>query len=184
MGAYRDLLEDASGWRMAGAGGFRAVSRGIVESCGGPGLFWYARETFEDFLLAVEWRLSAREDNSGVFLRCPPLRDDPGPAIAHGYEVQIDDRGFDPARQVAGSALHLTGAIYGLAPATRPLSRETGLWNAFEISAIGPSIAVKLNGQEAAKLEHGTRSPRGHVALQSHHQGSVVRFRNLRVLPL
>lgn len=184
MTGYRDLLEDLSGWRMAGPGGFRAASAGAVESFGGSGLFWYARDAFEDFLLTVEWRLTNADDNSGVFLRCPPLEDDLQPAIEHGYEVQIDDRGFDPQRQVTGSPLHLTGAIYRLAPATRLLSRETGLWNAFEVSAIGPTITVRLNGQEASKLEHASRSPRGHVALQNHHEGSAVRFRNLRVLPL
>lgn len=184
MTGYRNLLNDMQGWRMAGPGGFRAISEGVVESRGGSGLFWYAREAFEDFLLSVEWRLARADDNSGVFLRCPPLSDDPRPAIDHGYEVQIDDRGFDPERQATGSPLHLTGAIYRLAPATRLLSRETGLWNAFEVSAIGSAITVRLNGQEASKLAPATRTPRGHIGLQNHHEGSAVRFRNLHVLPM
>lgn len=184
MAAYRDLLDDLSAWRMAGAGGFREVSEGVVESFGGPGLFWHAREVFGDFLLAVEWRLTHKDDGSGVFVRCPPLLGDPQAAVQHGYEVRIDDRGVDPQRQLAGSPLHLTGAICGLAPATRFLSHETGAWNAFEISAVGSSVAVRLNGQEASKLERGTRLLRGHIGLRCHHLGSAVRFRNLRVLPL
>src|SRR5437763_5860919 len=58
------------GWRMAGGGGFRAVSDGVIESFGGPGLFWYANDVFDNFVLTIEWRLNSLHDNSGVFLRC------------------------------------------------------------------------------------------------------------------
>jgi hypothetical protein len=115
-----------SGWRMAGPGGFRNVTEGVVESFGGPGLFWYAEEFFDDLVLTVEWRLSSLDDNSGVFLRSPPLADSPQPAIEHGYEIQIDDRGYDPEKQVLESLLHFTGAIYQLAPAVRFASRPVG----------------------------------------------------------
>src|SRR4051812_23865269 len=86
------LTSDLAGWRMAGQGRFRALEGGIIESSGGPGLLWYP-QAFADFLLRVEWRLTSIEDNSGVFLRCPPLEDDLQPAIEQGYEIQIDDRG-------------------------------------------------------------------------------------------
>jgi hypothetical protein len=111
------LTSDPAGWRMAGPGGFRRIPDGLVESYGGPGLFWYAHEMFEDFVLSVAWRITHPDDNSGVFLRFPPLSESPQPAIERGYEVQIDDRGLDPKRNVFGSAFHLTGAIYQLAPA-------------------------------------------------------------------
>ena len=38
----RLLTSDLAGWRMAGPGGFRRLSNGILESYGGPGIFWYA----------------------------------------------------------------------------------------------------------------------------------------------
>jgi hypothetical protein len=75
------LLSDLGGWRMAGPGGFRQLPNGIIESYGGPGLFWYAHEAFEDFVLTIEWRITLPEDNSGVFLRAPPLSASPQPAI-------------------------------------------------------------------------------------------------------
>ena len=99
MRAPQLLLSNPDGWRMAGPGGFRRLPNGIIESYGGPGLFWYAQEAFGDFVLSIEWRIALPEDNSGVFLRAPPLKDDPQPAIERGYEVQIDDRGLDPAAQ-------------------------------------------------------------------------------------
>jgi hypothetical protein len=118
-----------------------------------------------------------------VFLRCPWLEDDLQPAIEQGYEIQIDDRGFDPQSRSTGSPLHLTGAIYTLAPAERLLSVPVGAWNEFEVRADGPSIAVMLNGEAASYLEQGTRRRTGHIALQAHHPTSAVQFRNLRISP-
>lgn len=185
MASYRSLLDsDLRGWRMAGPGGFRWAGPGVLESFGGSGLLWYADEAFADFILQVEWRVTAPEDNSGVFLRCPPLQDEARPAIEHGYEVQIDERGLDPAAGRLGSPLHLTGAIYRLAPARPGLSWPVGAWNLFEIIAGGPCIEVRLNGAEASRLDNGSRRLAGHVALQNHHEGSAVQFRRLDIIPL
>jgi hypothetical protein len=183
-GARRLLMPERSGWRMAGQGGFRRLPNGIVESYGGSGLWWYADEAFDDFLLSVEWRIAKEDDNSGVFLRCPPLGDGIGPAIERGYEIQIDDRGFDPQRRALGSFLHMSGAVYRLAPARRRCSRPLGEWNLFEITARGPAIMGKLNGEEVSLLENAARERRGHVALQAHHEGSACQFRELLVEPL
>lgn len=60
------------------------------------------------------WRLRFITGNSGLFIRCPPLEDSLAPAIDLGYEIQIEDRGYDPKRRSVGSSLHLTGAVYGL----------------------------------------------------------------------
>src|SRR5437868_3512126 len=113
MPAPRSLLRAGlPGWRMAGKGGFREVGDGGMESFGGPGLLWYADASFADFRLSVAWGLHGLEDNSGVFLRCPPMEHDPQAAIDEAYEVQIDDRGYDPEARMPGSLMHITGAIY------------------------------------------------------------------------
>jgi hypothetical protein len=183
IGEPRSLFSNLDGWRMAGPGGFRRFSDGTIESYGGPGLLWYADEAFEDFLLLLEWRIARTEDNSGVFIRAPPLSDSPQPAIERGYEVQIDDRGVDPVTNLLGSPFHMTGAIYQLAPAVRRPSRPVGQWNDFEIAVRGPTISVRLNGEEVSHLANGSRETRGYIGLQNHHEGSAVRFRNLRVVP-
>ena len=181
-GTVHDLLADGlSGWRMAGQGGFVLVD-GAAESRGGHGLLWYAPAVFGDFDLTVEWRTQGPYDNSGVFLRIPPLADDPAPAIAEGYEVQIDDRGVAPDGSL-DSPLHLTGALYTLAPALARAFRPMGEWNLFEIAARGPAIAVRLNGVPVSRLDHGDRRTAGHVAIQAHHEGSRVQFRTLRLVP-
>lgn len=177
------------GWRMAGRGQFNVLGN-VLQSEGGIGLLWYAPEEFQDFVLRVDWRASSAEDNSGVFLRFPTLgQSDPEndwkPAVNEGYEVQIDDRGFDPTTNTLGEPSHLTGAIYALAPAVRLLSRPVGHWNAFEIRAVGNQIEVFLNGQLATSYAaDGSRPARGHIGLQAHHPGSRVTFRNVRVQPL
>jgi len=174
---------DLSTWHMAGAGGFKPYGD-VIESYGGPGILWYEPATFGDFLLRVAWRVHAAEDNSGVFVRIPALNDSVQRAIDEGYEVQIDERGLDPDTGRLGSALHATGAVYGLAPARASASRPIGDWNEFEITAQGPVLAVRLNGVPIARLGHGDRRSHGHIGLQSHHDGSRVQFRGLAIRPL
>ena len=181
---FRGTLID---WRMAGTGRFNIISGQILESEGGPGVLWYTRATFADFVLCVDWRLSSLEDNSGVYLRFPPLgKDDPEHdwqlADRQGYEVQIDDRGYDPETQTFSSPLHLTGAIYKLAPALNHASRPVGEWNTFVIEAQGHRLSVTLNGELVSGLMADDSRPlAGHIGLQTHHPGSRVQFRNIRI---
>ncbi|QJE72463.1 DUF1080 domain-containing protein [Aerophototrophica crusticola] len=177
------LTPGLPGWRMAGAGGFLEVGPGTVESRGGPGLFWFADAVFADFVLVAEWRCQGDHDNSGIFLRSPPLADSDKPAIEQGYEIQIDDRGVAPDGSL-GSPLHLTGAVYSLVPVTESAFRPTGDWNRFEVKARGGDIGVVLNGRPVCHLTGGNRRREGHVALQAHHDGSRVQFRDLRVARL
>jgi hypothetical protein len=181
---FRGTLTD---WRMAGTGRFNIIDGGVLESEGGPGVLWYTGAAFADFVLCVDWRLSSIEDNSGVYVRFPPLgRDDPEHdwrlADRQGYEVQIDDRGYDPETQSHNSPFHLTGAIYKLAPALKRASQPVGMWNTFRIEAQGFRLSVALNGQPVSGLmADGSRPLRGHIGLQTHHAGSRVQFRNIRI---
>lgn len=177
------LTPQLNGWKMVGAGGFRPSEEGI-ESYGGPGILWYAEQEFEDFVLQVRWRLTNSHDNSGIFIRIPALGTDMQPAIDEGYEIQIDDRGLDPATGQLDSALHLTGAVYGLAPAIANASGPVGTWNDFEIAAQGPAISVTLNDVPVAQLDCGTRRRRGFIGLQAHHDGSAVQFQTLEIRTL
>ena len=174
-------LDNFSGWKMSGKGGFRPVGDAAIESHGGPGLLWYEQDVYENFVLKVEWRTMRGDANSGVFIRCPPLAESPQPAIERGYEIQIDDYGVDPERDSLYSPLHITGAIYKLAPARFVASRGAALWNEFEISARGNTIDVVLNGIAVSHLAKASRETRGYVALQAHHEGASVQFRNLQI---
>lgn len=181
---FAGLLHD---WQMAGTGRFNVISGGVLESEGGPGVLWYTKAAFADFVLCIDWRLSSLEDNSGVYLRFPPLsmddrEDDWQLADRQGYEVQIDDRGYDPETKSFNSPLHQTGAIYKLAPALKRASRPVGVWNTFIIEAQGHRLSVRLNGELVSSLTADDSRPlRGHVGLQTHHQGSRVQFRDIRI---
>ncbi len=179
------------GWKMAGSGSFIELGGGILESVDGIGLLWFTEEQFSDFVLRLEWRASARGDNSGVFLRVPPLGDanpatDWQPAVNEGYEVQIDDTGKNPDTNppTFGDMLHITGSIYTLAKASTLASKPVGQWNLYEIRAQGREIAVTLNGQLVSRLTNADRRLQGYIGLQNHHPGSRVQFRNLEIMPI
>lgn len=186
---FRPLgLDPRVDWRLAGRGQARRVGPGTLAVESGPGILWYPREVFADFVLIVDWRVRRPDDNSGVFVRIPPLgagesERDWMPAVEHGYEIQIDDRGVDPETGRHDSPLHATGAIYRRAPARRHASRPPGEWNTFEIEARGPVIRVRLNGVEVCAFDGAVR-PAGHVGLQAHHPGGAVEFRSPQVRPL
>jgi hypothetical protein len=181
---FETLSFDTPGaWAMAGEGRFVPVSPGVLESEGGSGLLWYTRAEFSDFRLQVDWLAHSVEDNSGVFFRFPTAElARPRPDWKAGFEVQIDDRGVDPEHDKQGSPLHLTGALYLLAPALRLASRPLGEWNTFDLLARGPELRVSLNGVEVCACTAPAHKPRsGRIGLQTHHEGSRVRFRTPRL---
>ena len=184
MSSLRTLDFDVPGaWAQAGTGRFVSVAPGVLETEGGPGMLWYTREAFADFRLEVDWRLSSIEDNSGVYVRFPSgelARSDP--SWKAGLEVQIDDRGVDVEAGKEGSALHVTGVVYGEAPARLLASRPVGEWNTFVIEARGLRLHVTLNGQEVCAYREASGRPLvGVLGLQNHHEGSRVQFRAPRL---
>ncbi len=168
--------DSLAGWAHAGPGGFD-LDAGVLQSRGGMGLLWYTERTFHDFVLELDWRTTARSDNSGVFVRFPDPGDDPLVAVTGGYEVQInDDPAGDPQQ---------TGALYGVqSPSTRA-SRPVGQWNRYMIRVVGPDYTVWLNGVAVNRFT--SRDPNrglgGHIGLQNHDIASTVQFRDIRVRP-
>jgi hypothetical protein len=187
---------DLSNWRTTGGGGFQVLFDTILESFTFSRLgVLYTMQEFENFVLKLDWKMFEIDANSGVFLRFPTLSDNPSDAELQdvyqnkSYEVQIDEKGFNfPASQEGnplpyGSSLHKTGAIYELAPARKWASKRLGLWNTYEIEAIGNSIRVKLNGELVSEYsDPNPRSLKGHIGLQ-YHTGRV-QFRNIRIKTL
>jgi len=176
------------GWQMAGSGGFIELGGGIVDSFVRIGLLWLAPDQFDDFVLRLDFRLSSPTDNSGVFLRFPALGNtDPANdwrrAVTDGYEIQIDNTGFNPDTNTFDDPLHKTGAIYTLA-ASSAVMPAVGQWHTYEIEALGGTITVRLNGQQVSQLRNASRSPKGYVGLQNHHAGSRVQFARLRIKKL
>jgi len=157
----------------------------VLETSGWYGLYWYTKEQFGNFVLSIEWRISRREENSGIYIRIPapnvanPLQ----AADAQGHEIQIDQRGFDSNTGTEGHPLKVTGAIYDLQAPSASTRVQIGEWNKYEIEANGARIRVTLNGQ----LVNDYQSPRqqtGFIALQAHDFLSRTQFRNLLIKKL
>ena len=157
----------------------------VLETSGWYGLYWYIKEQFSNFILSLQWRISQREENSGVYIRIPPPNV-PNPlqaADAQGHEIQIDQRGFDSVTGTEGHALKVTGAIYDLQAPSASTQVQIGAWNEFVIEANGPRIKVTLNGNLVNDYQ-SSRQQTGYIALQAHDFLSRTQFRNLWIKKL
>jgi 3-keto-disaccharide hydrolase len=85
-----------------------------------------------------------------------------------GYEIQIDDMGYnpDPPSPHLFDPLHQTGAIYALAPSSTGASKPAGQWNTFEIEATSTAIKVTLNGQLASARLRVSNEDRSSARIQ------------------
>ena len=63
-------------------------------------------------------------------------------ASGKGYEIQIDDMGYNPGSNQLFDPLHQTGAVYAIAPSSKIASSPAGQWNTFEIEATAATIKV------------------------------------------
>src|SRR5262245_47761431 len=131
--AFKPLFTGSrQGWQMAGGGDFLTIFGSILEARPGPpslGLLWYTREMFRNFVLKVDWlsfnpktnstNMPPSTDNSGILIRFPALNaSDPANdwmlASNKGYEIQIDDMGYnpDPVSPNLFTPLHKTGTLF------------------------------------------------------------------------
>ena len=170
--------QSIDGWRMAGLGRFvLSESDKSLQSEGGMGLLWYTKKKYKDFVLKVDWKVSRRNDNSGVFIRFSDPDNDPLIAVNTGYEIQIDDMAMPD-----GNPLHRTGAIYNFAaPLNAAVSKPVGQWNTFEIEVIGQRYRVTLNGEKVIPEFIGNRNTEGYIGIQNHDIDSHVSFKNIRI---
>src|SRR4051794_22245833 len=145
--------KDLTGWKHAGPGSFD-VKDGELHTVDGMGLLWNEREMPEKYILAMEFKTSRKEDNSGVFVRFPDPGNDPWVAIKQGYEVQICE----------GNEKQFTGAIYNLKQRTEEKAiKPVGEWNDYEIAVDGQKITVRLNDKKVNEYAGEKTTPRGFI---------------------
>lgn len=157
----------------------------VMETSGWYGLYWYTKEQFTNFILSLDWRISRREENSGVYIRIPApnVPNALQEADSKGHEIQIDQRGFDSITNTEGHPLKVTGAIYDLQAPSASTQVQIGAWNNYLIEVNGPKIRVTLNGQLINDYQ-STRQQTGYIALQAHDSLSRTQFRNLQIKKL
>lgn len=176
---FIELLSPAAlpEWRQCGPGRF-VVDHGVATGEGGMGLWWYTGRRFTNFVLRGEFVQEQDIADSGVFVRFPDPHQDPWIAVHHGHEMEIGDpQPADPTWR--------TGSIYPFAASTRANTRSLGQWNDFELTAVGHTYTVAINGEVVTRwTDPQERSAAGFVGLQNYNDNKTVRHRRLRIRPL
>jgi len=150
----------------------------------------YTKDEYADFEYRFEFQLTPGANN-GLGIRAPLE----GDAAYVGMELQILDSEADMYKNLQPYQYH--GSIYGVVPARRGYLRPIGEWNEEVVVVKGTRVKVILNGETITDAdikepsingtmdhkEHpGLKRTSGHIGFLGH--GDVVRFRNIRVLPL
>ena len=131
--------KDFTGW--LGAVDNFEVTGGAIRCKTGKGGIPYYNQDLTDFVARLEFKLPAG-GNNGLAIRYPGTGDT---AYAGMCELQVLDDNYEKVkgkidpRQVHGSA-------YGMVAAQRGYQRPIGEWNFQEVSIIGSTIKVELNG--------------------------------------
>lgn len=173
-GKWIDLFngKDLTGWKHIGKGSF-AVEDGALVTQAGMGLLYYEARSFRDYTIEVEWKVTNKCNNSGIFVRFPEKPENTGYAVTHGYEIQIDDCDKKGLKVQTGSA-------YDQFAATKIASKPAGEWNKYQITIVGQHYTVVLNGEKVNEFD-GIRGIEGYIGLQNHDPISRVSFRRVRV---
>lgn len=120
------------------------AERGVIVADMGKGGHLVSKKSYRNFILKAEF-WSATDTNSGIFLRASNSKK---VGAANAYEVNIWDIRPDPS--------YGTGGVVGHAKVpVPPVYKAGGKWNTYEITAIGPEITVKFNGQVTVHMRDG-----------------------------
>lgn len=128
-----------------------------------------SKNSYTDFELYVEFWAGDENTNSGVYIRVTNQKVVNSKAA---YEVQIWDKSTAPAMATA-SLIPVVKAA--------PTFKAAGKWNTYEITAKGPRITVKMNGELAVDV-NDTLYPTGPIALQ--YNAGTIKFRKVMIKPL
>lgn len=162
---YTQLITpDLSGWVKRG-GGTWTVEDGTLVGKDGPGHLFTERKV-KNFELRGLVRVNER-GNSGIYFRVEPRTEDPNSWPA-GYEAQIDNHDMK----------NYTGSLYNRALATSLITRDNA-WFDYRIRCDGERIQTWINGVPMVDTVQ-TDFHTGSIALQAHHVGSRIEFRDLR----
>jgi hypothetical protein len=78
-----------------------------------------------------------------------------------------------------------TGSIYPFAASSRANTLPLGQWNRYELTAVGHTYSVRINGEEVTRwTDPNRRSAAGFVGLQNYDDHKIVRHRHLVIQEL
>ena len=176
-----------TGWKASNENpAFKAqVKDSLLNVYGGPGAI-ESIETFDNFVLNLEFRVNHSNSDSGVLFRCVP-----GLSGA-GYECQlIGIPSEDDRNKFVGIE---TGSLFRLANG-RKVPSNIRKWNTLTVSAVDNHFQIWVNG--AQTLDHSDRRPAvsekdinprnglklsgGPIQIEGHNTSTNIDFRNITI---
>jgi hypothetical protein len=125
-----------------------------------------SKNSYTDFEIFAEF-WADEEANSGIYIR---VMNQKVVNTKAAYEVQIWDKSPGMA----------TASLMPPAKAS-PTFKAAGRWNTMEITAKGPRMTVKMNGEQAVDV-NDTSFTSGPIALQ--YNAGTIKFRKVMIKPL
>jgi hypothetical protein len=176
--------KDLTGWQGA-VDNYHVVDGAIQCKKGKGGMLLTDRE-YGDFVARVEFKLPPG-GNNGLAIRSTGKGD---PAYEAMCELQVLDSEADRYKNLDPRQYH--GSAYGMVPAIRGFLRQPGEWNFQEVTVVGSTIKVELNGTiildtdlsqvkeyMAGKPHPGKDNTSGYFGFAGH--GDAVEFRNVSI---
>ena len=153
------------------------VQDGVIHITGDPFGYMRTKDVYSDYKLTLEWRWPVEATNSGVFLRVQP-NDTIWPRC---FECQL-------AAGRAGDFVCMSGATMAertqrtvIAKFNESNEKAVGEWNMLEITCIGSTIEIMVNGMLQNKGTQVSETS-GSICLQS--EGKDIEFRNVYLTPV
>ncbi len=173
-----------AGW--AGAVNDYEVRDGAIVCKPGKGGVLFTKAEYADFVVRVEFKLPPG-GNNGLAIRYPG---EGRSAYSGMTELQVLDDDAEKYSKLDPRQYH--GSVYGMVPAHRGYLRPAGTWNYQEVTVIGSTIRVELNGSvilnaDVSKVtEFKGNTPHPGKDLKSGHFGFAghndpVMFRNIAI---
>ena len=178
---------DFSGW--SGPTDGYEINDGVLRCKPKSGGTIFTEKEYSDFSVRFQFKLPPG-GNNGLAIRYPGSGDT---AYVGMCELQVLD---NTAEKYAGlDERQYHGSAYGMAPAARGYLRATGEWNSQQVTVVGSTIKVELNGNlilntDLAEIEKyldakphpGKVRTSGHFGFAGHND--PVEFRNVSIKDL
>lgn len=173
--------------------GWQAEDGTLTFVPGGEGGSIITRDTYGDFVLKLDWKIS-EGGNSGILFR---ITEEYDKIWKSGPEMQVLD---NEGHTDSSDSTHRAGANYDLHAPAEEAVKPAGEWNQARIEVRDGHVEYWLNGTKTVEYQIGSdewnqlvaeskfgefafaEAEEGHIALQDH--GDRVWYRNVKILPL
>ena len=170
--------KNLDGWEIQNGGQF-FVEDGLLKINKGTG--WLRSvKTYGNFKLTMEFRFLEKEANSGIFVRTGPTsNDDENGWPNNGYQIQAMDtlEGDNPLGHMIPYGAPEFESTFDL-EALKRAYKPTGDWLTYEITCLGETMEVKLNGVVVTTCT-SIKNLTGHIGIQAEH--GLLEFRKIEV---